>query len=84
VDVWILLDVQGSYWFWPSWIPLDQGVDHNTYLMAPRSIYSEDVLRFSWPQGIAPLDGLYFHGAAFRFGTFELVGEIQSIPWRCL
>ena len=34
VDLYVLLDVLGSYWCFPSWNPMDSGLDHQTVSLA--------------------------------------------------
>ncbi len=82
-DVWIILDVYGNYWCYPGWKNLETGVDFKPNLTVSPGIHSfhEDVLRFFWPENAGAADGLKFYGALFISGTFELIGNIETIDW---
>jgi len=80
-DAYVVLEFSGAYWFWPSWIPMSEGIDYRTIDVPARSSYHEDVLRFVWPPGVGSASGLHFYGALFQPGTFDLIGEIQVITW---
>ena len=81
-DIWILLDVYGNYWFYPSWISSTQGMDFQSGLMVSAdTLYHEDVLQFTWPTGTGAATDLQFLGAAFYTGTFSFIGDLEIIPW---
>lgn len=81
-DVWILLDVYGDYWFYPDWLHVSDGVDFKEGVnVMPGSMYTETVLNFPWPAQAGNAEGLYFWGAAFFTGTFDIYGDFESIPW---
>lgn len=80
-DVYVVLDVYGYYWFWPSWKDFNQGIDKQTVLMQSAGQRQESVLRFEWPAGVGSAQGLNFYGAVFYSGTFNLIGELQIIGW---
>jgi hypothetical protein len=78
VEQYIILDVWGSYWFWPSWSPLP---DFQLRDLAPNSVTTESILSFTWPEGAGSASGLRFWGAYLRPGTSELVGDYSMIEW---
>ena len=82
IDVYIVLDVLGSYWFWPSWEDPAQGLDHKTMTVGSLDLYQEAILDFTWPGGTGALGGLQFIGCMFTQGTWALVGDVSVIPWR--
>lgn len=80
-DAYLLLDVYGVYWSWPSWQPLDNGLDSMHYDMNAASQDHETILNFEWPAGAGSASGLSFYGAMFHPGTWELIGDLQHISW---
>ncbi len=84
-DVYILLDVYGTFWCWPSWIQLDDGLDLKRNIsVAPQSSYHEIVLDFIWPETDSRASGIYMYGALFEPGTLDidtLIGEIQVVTF---
>jgi len=81
-DVWVLLDVMGAFWCYPSWVSMNESVDFNPNIeVDSQSSYHEDVLSFDWPEVSGSVTGLQFYGAAFQPDSFEIIGEIQIIEW---
>lgn len=80
-DVYLLLGVYGYFWCWPSWCDLQSDIDSKQMTVDPGSIVSEDVLNFVWPTETGSASGLYFYGAAFQAGSFDLIGDVQIIEW---
>jgi len=82
MDAWILLEVFGEFWCYPSWKHLDEGVDFNPGIQVePLENYSEDVLIFIWPESMGSAYGLRFFGAAVDPAQNQIVGSLQTIPW---
>lgn len=76
-DVFILLDVYGSYWFWPSWT---QMLDFET--RTPLSgVTEENVFNFVWPTVTGSASGLRFWVGALASGTSVLLGDIDMIEF---
>ncbi|MBN1296703.1 hypothetical protein JXA80_07970 [bacterium] len=72
VDRYILLDVYGMYWFWPSW---SDAPDSSAVTIS--SGYSESpVFDFTWPSGVGTAEGLRFWAALLDPTSIQLVG-----PW---
>ena len=80
-DCYVLLDVYGSYWSWPSWRALEVGLDYQTVAVAPDAEVHEDVLHFVWPQGTGQADGLVFWGVSCHSGSFSIAGQLQSLTF---
>lgn len=81
-DVWIILDVYGELFLYPSWININDGVDfEENVTVAPMTSRHRVALLFVWPDGLGFADGLYFHGAATTAGTFDFIGDINSVMW---
>ncbi|MBN2053606.1 CotH kinase family protein [bacterium] len=81
LDAYILLGVGDSYWCWPSWQPLEEGLDFQRYDMPAWTMPAVDALVFEWPYVDGSFTGLYFYGAAFQAGTFDLVGAYQVMEF---
>lgn len=80
VDVYIVLDVYGSYWFWPSWdVILDSRPD---VLEAGESV-RETILEFEWPEYKGNFDDIFIWGATLAAGTSDLVGEVDYVSFGC-
>jgi C1A family cysteine protease len=60
VNEWLLLDVYGQYWFWPSW---SAQADFRTRTLTPRCSMRESILSFDWPEISGHADGLKFWAA---------------------
>ncbi|MBN1354996.1 hypothetical protein JXA40_01885 [bacterium] len=82
LDAYILLDVYGNFWCWPSWRSLNTGLDGSSFILNPLSTSHEAVLRFVWPGNVGNADGLYFYGVACHAGSFDIVGPVNAISWR--
>lgn len=81
MDAYLLLGVGSMYWCWPSWRSLDEGLDGDSFAMAANEIKAIEVLNFDWTGITGSASGLYFYGAAFQQGTFDLIGNIQAIEF---
>ncbi len=83
LDVFILLDVYGQYWFWPSWTAIENGIDFQAEMeVNAYGEYRESALSFQWPELQGAADGLKFYGAAFHAGSFEFCGELNIVTWQ--
>lgn len=75
VDAFIVLAVYGEYWFWPSWIHLNDGYDFDIKQLAAQTVTSENILTFQWPEGTGSADGLCFLGAMLDHETAVMYGD---------
>jgi len=82
-DVYIILDVYGSFWCYPGWTNINDQLDFKSNInVAPGYYrYHETVLRFTWPDNAGSAMGLKFYGAAFDAGSFNLIGDLNMIDW---
>ncbi len=76
----ILLDVVGAYWFWPSWT---EQLDFTPILLAPgKGIARSAALDFIWPDGdFGHFDGILFWGALTDPGNSYLLTAPERIEW---
>ncbi|MBN1355162.1 hypothetical protein JXA40_02715 [bacterium] len=82
VDLFIILDVYGQFWCWPSWQPIETGLDGMMNVpLEGYAVETETVLDFTWPQVGGSADGLMFYGLCCRASSFDFVGDLQIVPW---
>lgn len=81
MDAYVILNAGGYFWCWPSWKPMDAGLDSENYTIPAGQSLAIDVLDFDWPQVEGSASGLVFYGAAFTEGTFDLIGDVQVIEF---
>jgi len=77
VDLYIMLDIFGAYWFAPCW---SEDLCHYdvTSLEGRREM---DILAFEWPEVSGRADGLAFWAALFEDGTFNLFGAVDYVTF---
>ncbi len=80
IDVYIVLDVYGSYWFWPSWTP---AVDSRPDILEAGKSNRETLLRFEWPPYNGSFDDIVIWGATLSAGTSNLIGEVDHVSFGC-
>jgi len=80
--VFFILDVFGSYYFWPSWAHYPPEVDFQ-YVFVPYGTTELTVIAtFSWPDtGSAEATGLYFYGAMLNEDMTAVLGELAVAEW---
>lgn len=77
IDLWVILDVYGSYWFGPGWL---QDPDwYNLGILTGSHL--ETILSFTWPQVTGSADGLFIWGAILDPSTFELLGVYDRVEF---
>jgi hypothetical protein len=68
-DQYVLLDVYGEFYFWPSW---GHAVDYEPREFSP-DLNEEIILRFIWPAGAGEAQGLGFWGALLGPGSYDVL-----------
>ena len=81
-DAYILLEVADDYWCWPGWENINSGLSHQTYTVPAQTVVNEGIIYAPWGSGMGSMDSLAFIGALFEESTWNLIGEVQIIPWR--
>jgi len=79
VQAFIALDVYGSYWFWPSWRPLEQGVDWKNLSLPARSQTTDEILAFIWPADSGAAQGICFHAIFLSSDGVEVFGDLSTV-----
>ena len=73
VDFYLMLDVMGMYYFYPSWT---QELDSAIWSIPPCSCISHVILDFIWPKSEPCIEGIKFYAGLFKTDTFELIGKV--------
>jgi len=76
-ETFLLLEVSGSFWFWPSWsLPPDSRLA----CLAPGA-QTINVLDFTWPADSGAAAGIRFWSAVFEPSTYDLLSTIDMVEW---
>ncbi|HPQ42258.1 MAG TPA: hypothetical protein PLV45_17945, partial [bacterium] len=79
VDRYIILDVYGLYFFWPSWGPV---VDHDTCNLTGGTHSVTEIMNFVWPSGInQSAQGIHFWAGLMWPGTNMMAADIASVTF---
>ena len=70
-DLYVLLDVFGAYWSYPSWQALDAGIDFEAVTVTAGDSSLTLISSFTMP-AVSPCGPLYFYAAMFAPGTLSL------------
>ena len=71
----IVLDVYGSYYFWPEWTPEIQGISSMLHHGSSTIV----VLQFTWPDGdVGHAEGLQFWGGCIDPQTGDVVSNVSG------
>ncbi|MCD4652315.1 M28 family peptidase [bacterium] len=80
--VFIILDIENSYWFWPRWIP---ELDHENWnLYAGTFENSINILTFNWPEINGSGGGLKFWAAITSQDYLSIIGSYDVLEWEYL
>ncbi|MBN1295262.1 hypothetical protein JXA80_00690 [bacterium] len=79
VDRYIILDVYGSYFFWPSW---GQVASCDSCTLEQNTALITDILSFQWPSGITQsANGLRFWGGLLWPGTSIMAADVAMVTF---
>ncbi len=79
LDHYILLDVYGSFWFWPSW---SETTDKTTRTILTGDDFHETILDFIWPEtDPGEATGLKFWSAFLDPTTSAIIGVVDMVEW---
>jgi hypothetical protein len=86
IPVFFILDVLGSYWFWPGWRAYEPGdsnaIDYMIMDVPPGVTAVAVIPDNTWPDtGSAAMDGLRFYGAMLTASMNEIIGEMAVVTW---
>lgn len=77
-DAYVVLEVYGAYWFWPSWRVLPQ-LDHGELDLTPWAHVDLTILDFGWPPGAGAAEGLYFWSFLCTRYTLDLISNVSWV-----
>lgn len=76
-DEYIILEVFGLYFFWPTWT---EELNYETISIPANSETPSTILDFEWPSGAGSAQGLSFWTGLLTQGTLEVL-DIQNISF---
>ncbi|MBN1295289.1 hypothetical protein JXA80_00825 [bacterium] len=74
VDEYLMLEVYGSYWFYPDW---SMTLTHNFRMLSSGDNY-QTIMAFTWPQVSGSASGLHFFYVLTKPATFEIVSNLAT------
>jgi subtilisin family serine protease len=77
-DEYLILDVHGEYWFWPSW---SRSLDAGRATVPPGGPQIEVRLDFLWPQGAGSGSDIAFWCAFTEPAGFELLSNVARVAF---
>ncbi|MCD4654572.1 hypothetical protein K8T06_11665 [bacterium] len=77
VEEYIIFDIYGSYFFYPSWT---ESMD-STFLLLPELMTTYTILEFIWPDVCGQAEGLIFWIGLVETGTANILGTINSVSF---
>jgi hypothetical protein len=83
-DLYVLLQVFSEFWFYPSWRPLDEGLDFQAVTYDTGQSTMSIIPPFTLPD-VSPGGPFYFHTASFEPGALDLdhlVAAVDSVEFR--
>ena len=81
IPVFCILDIMGSYYFWPLWNDFSYEIrDFTTDFQEIFEVLPE----FKWPAGAGDIDGVNVYGACTDAGITRILGEFDMVTfgWR--
>lgn len=78
VPLFVILDIQGSYWFWPSWKAGSEGIDYLRIDCPVEGLVMSIIDPFAWPAVNLPMD-LRFWGAVLDATFSHPISNIEMI-----
>jgi len=78
VNTFIVLALLDNYWFWPTWVYIDDGIDFASRNLPSQIVTEENILTFTWPSGTGQAEGICFLGAILDPETSELYGTVSQ------
>ena len=87
VDLYVVLDVFGAYWFYPGWISADEGIDYDTIELTGGGEWTIEVIPgFIMPE-VSAGGPFHFYAACFEPGELSvssLVSNVNSLSRRLI
>lgn len=82
VPLFVLLGIDGTYWFWPDW---SLELTHDLMTLPAGSTGKDiEILSFTWPAVDGSMTGLEFISAFTSADYMEILGTFDTIQWEYL
>ena len=78
VDLYIILDVYGNYYFYPSWT---QDIDYYSFFINNYTESNLNILDFIFPENCGSAQGIKFWAGITYHLTFEILSNIDSVEF---
>ncbi len=78
VLLFVILDVYGNYWFYPSW---SQYLDYESLFLTRQTLINKTILDFIWPQNAGSADDIKFWSAITDPSSFSLIGNYDMVSF---
>jgi hypothetical protein len=83
VPVFFILNIASDFWFWPTWISSDTGVDFNYIDVADGTTVIHVIDSMTWPEtGTLAMDNLVFYGAMLESDFSAIMGGFAEASWQ--
>ncbi len=77
-QLFVFLEIDGTYWFAPSWVYFEEGVDSYIVDIQPGVAEMEIIEPFEWPEDAGEYIGALFWAAITTPDATEIVGDVDS------
>jgi len=77
VEQYVVLDVFGQYFFWPSWTQVPAGAQREWQ----QGSASEEILRFIWPPAAGAASGIGLWAGLIDLRQMTLVGNLAHVEF---
>jgi len=77
VDEYLLLDVYGSYWFYPGW---EQNIDFDRRYVEPGTKYTT-IFSFTWPEVEGRVTGIKFLYLMTKPQTYVIISNVAQVEF---
>lgn len=78
-EIMIALQIGDSFWFYPDWSTAPQKCLH----MLDEGESVRHILAFKWPSGTGAHAGMAFWAAIFEMASWNLLAELEMVPFNC-
>lgn len=78
VPLFVILDVYGQYFFWPTWL---MNVDYQPILLQSGASEQAIIADFQWPSGVGTADGIGIYAAMTTKDMTALMGNYDHVTF---
>jgi hypothetical protein len=81
--LYVLLEIDGGYWFYPSWISLDEGTDCEEVVLRSGLTGKTIIPAFTWPDVRYAEEDMKFHGLLLDKNRSNVIGDVSTVKFGC-